>query len=358
MGGALLRPDAWIEWIVDGWRWWTGELAAVLPKRVRDALATGDDAILVTAHDNELVVSRRTGLRELFVARIPRDAAAARALRLSVPQRGFLADPVILHLPPSQALSRVLTLPGAARRNLDGILKYEIARHSPVGTDEIYYEYRILGREADSMTVGLRIAHRDAVNPTVEFFRDAGIPLARITFADDAKPAAGGTFPADAAATRQLRLRSRLVPALAGLVLALAFGVVGAVYLRGQAVADDLTDRVAAARPRAAVVEQLQRQLDAAYRQAAFLTQQKRDVTSAAILAAVARTLPDDAWIYEFELNGDEVRVHGFSSSAASLIALFDSSKLFHDAEMRAPLMQGPTNATQRFDIAFRVRRP
>ena len=45
-------------------------------------------------------------------------------------------------------LNRSLTLPAAARRNLDDILRHEIARHSPIAADDIYYDYRDLGRDA------------------------------------------------------------------------------------------------------------------------------------------------------------------------------------------------------------------
>lgn len=357
MDGAVLRPGAWIEGVQDGWRWWIGELAAMLPMRLRDAFAAGSDVILITARETELVVSRRTGADDYMIARVPRDDFAARTLRLSVPSgKGPLADPIILQLPPEQALSRTLTLPRGAQRNLGNILRHEIARHSPIGTEDIYYDYRVLGRDETAINVGLRIVRRDAVDPLVQLLRDAGVALSAVAFADDTAAAAGATFPVDAASAQRLRLRPRIIPALAGLVLLLAFGLVGAAYLRGQATADDLSARVDAARARAGVVERLQRQLDAANRQAAFLAQQKANPLAVAILAKVTRLLPDDAWLYQFEINQDEVRLHGFSSSAASLIALFDASPDFHDAEMRSPLMQGPNNTTQRFDIAFKVR--
>ncbi|HEY0301681.1 MAG TPA: PilN domain-containing protein, partial [Rhizomicrobium sp.] len=167
----------------------------------------------------------------------------------------------------------------------------------------------------------------------------------------------GGTFPADAAAASRLRWQPRLVPALAGLVVLLAVGLVAAVYLRGEAVAADLDARVEAARARAVVVERLQRKLDAANRQAAFLARQKQSPAAVAVLATVARLLPDNAWLYQFELQGDEVRLHGFSAEAASLIGLFDSSPYFSDAELRSPLMQGPSPALQRFDVSFKLKK-
>ncbi|MEJ1968870.1 MAG: PilN domain-containing protein [Rhizomicrobium sp.] len=317
--------------------------------------------MLIEAREAELVVARRAGHREYTVARIPRDDFVARTLRLSVPQPSVLpADPVILQLPAAEALERSLTLPDGARRNLDAILRHEIVRHSPLDAQTIYYDYRIqtLDRAAGTLTVALRIVRREAVDALVQLASDAGIALAAIEFAGDEAHADGGTFPVDTAAARRMRLRPRLVPALATLLLVLALGLVAAVYLRGVSIAGDLADRVDTARTRAMVVERLQGQFDAANRQAAFLARQKRNPASVAVLATVARLLPDDAWLYEFEFSGDEVRLHGFSASAASLIAKFDSSAYFRDAEMRSPLMQGPTNGTQRFDISFKLRKP
>ena len=51
------------------------------------------------------------------------------------------------------------------------------------------------------------------------------------------------------------------------------------------------------------------------------------------------------------------MRLHGFSAEAASLIALFDASPYFADAEMRSPLMQGPDPGLQRFDISVKLRK-
>jgi general secretion pathway protein L len=361
MDGVLLRPGTWLDQLLAFWRWWRTELAALLPPSLREALRTADDATLIDVEPSEFVVCRRQGAVETVIARIPRDAFAGRALRLAVPHAeglaAWFADPVILQLPAEDALSRPLRLPRGAARNLDDILKHEVVRQSPLDAADIYYDYRVVAAGRETLDVALRIIRREPVDACVQLCRDAGIALSAVEFADGGGRADGGTFPADAAAARVLRFRPRLVPTLAALVLLLAVGLLASIYLRGEAAAADLDDRVDAARSGAMVVEALQQKLDAANRQAAFLAQQKRNPAAVAVLATVARLLPDDAWLYEFELNGDEVRLHGFSAEAASLIALFDSSPYFADAQFRAPLMQGPTPGQQRFDLSVKLRK-
>ncbi len=210
------------------WRWWLGELGALVPERLRAAFAA-DDAVLIEAREAELVVARRAGHREYTVARIPRDDFVARTLRLSVPQPSVLpADPVILQLPAAEALERSLTLPDGARRNLDAILRHESS--ATVRSTRRPSTTTIASRPSTvppaRSTVALRIVRREAVDALVQLASDAGITLAAIEFAGDEAHADGGTFPVDTAAARRMRLRPRLVPALATLLLVLALGLV------------------------------------------------------------------------------------------------------------------------------------
>jgi general secretion pathway protein L len=350
-----------IDALLAGWRWWIGELAALLPARLRAAFADPGDAIVIESGAEELQVVRRSGAVETMIARIPRDDFAVRTLSLSVPKpeglARWLGEPVILELPASAALTRPLRLPRAARGNLNGIMRHEVVRQSPIGTENIYYDYRVTGREAEQIDVDLRIVQRADVDESIALCRNAGIAVAAVAFAGDASAAEGSTFPADGSAARRMRLRAQLVPMLVALVLFLGFAFIGSLYLRGNAVAADLDARVDAARARAVVVERLQRKLDAANRQAAFLAQQKQNPAAVAVLATVARVLPDDSWLYEFELNGNEIRLHGFSAQAPALISRFDSSPFFTGAQFRSPLMQGPNPQLQRFDLSFKLRK-
>jgi len=119
-----------------------------------------------------------------------------------------------------------------------------------------------------------------------------------------------------------------------------------------------MSDRVAAAQEKAQIVERIQRQIATSERRAKLIAHQKQNPATVQVLAEVTRVLPQSAWIYEFEMSGNEVRIHGFAHDAASLIAAFDASQLFGDAQFRSPLMQGLSAGVERFDMSFRVRSP
>ncbi len=342
------------------WRWWTSEIAGLFPQRLRAALAGSQEAVFVDVLDGEFLVRLASGGRDAVVARIPRDGYAARALRLSIPAvtgwRRWLASPTILQLPANDALIRTLELPGGARANLDAILGHEVARQSPIDIADIYYDYRAAPVDGATLPVALRIVRREPVDALLEELAGADIAPAAIEFHGDRERADGGTFPVVAQAARQYRLQRRMVPVLSGVLLLLGALALGAVYWRGEMIAEDLAGQVAASRDGALEAARIERALDAKSRQYAALARQKQNPATVAVLAAVARLLPDDAWLVEFERNDHEVRLHGYSAHAASLIALFDSSPYFRDAKLRAPLVQGPRPGLQRFDISFDLR--
>ncbi|HXL98285.1 MAG TPA: PilN domain-containing protein [Rhizomicrobium sp.] len=359
-GGLKYRWDDTWSGFQAGWRWWTAELAAMMPEHWRKALASNDPVIAIDVGDGDVVVRRfaADGARE--IAHIPRAQFDAATLRRAVEpflaQNWMLRDFFVLRIPDALALGRTLSLPGKGR-NLDHILRHELDRQSPIDRDHVYYDFRVLQRQTNQVDVFMRITRRDAVDSALAVCRAAGVELAAIAFAGDTQPADGGIFPVDPRASLLMRIRRRLVPGLAALVTVLAIGALVGGYLRNQAAADDLADRVDQARGRAQVIERLHHGIEGALNRSAFLARQKQNLMLVRVLSEVTRVLPNGSWIFDFEYRGGEVRISGFSDSASSLIALFDASPLFTDAQFRAPLMQGSTAGQERFDMSFKIRK-
>lgn len=364
MSGEGIR-DRWDEFqsrLLAGWRWWLGEILAMVPENFHKALASGDCVIAMDVDDREVVIRRfdDDGARE--IARMPRAQFDAAALRRAV--EPYLAEPwmlrdfFVLRVPDALALNRTLRLPGKGR-NLDDILRHELDRQSPIDRSQVYYDFRVLkrDRQANQIEVFLRIARRDAIDAACAVCRAAGIELAAIGFMADETPADGGIFPVDPNASLWLRVRRRLVPGLAVLVAVLAIGALTGAYLRNQAAADALADRVEQVRGQAQIIEHLHRGIDGALGRSAFLARQKQNLMLVRLLSEVTRVLPNGSWIFDFECRDGEIRISGFSDSASSLIALFDASPLFGDAQFRAPLMQGSNAGQERFDMSFKIRK-
>jgi general secretion pathway protein L len=352
---------AWLTAVQMGWQRWQGEIAALIPAGLRNALTSGGAIIAIDLEDNGIILRRFTDGAVAEIARLPSatfDAAHLRAaLSPYLARPWFLRDSFALRLPDATALRRDLSLPLAARRNIASLLDLELERQSPVDRDEIYHDYRILGTIAGRVDIVWRMVRRRNVLPALEICRQAGVELAVIAFTGDEAPSDGGNFPVVPRAALLLRLRHGLVRGLLLLILALAIAVTAGAYARNQQALDDFSLRVDQARLQARASLQLQHEIDAARQRTALLLREKQGLTVTRLLAETTRLLPAGSWITGFAYQDGEVRLQGYSNAASSLIALFDASPLFASAEFRAPLVQGQSPGTEQFDLALKIRK-
>jgi general secretion pathway protein L len=361
--GLRSRLGAWSAQAHAGWRWWRGEIGALLPEGVRNALAPSDPIITLDLLADTVIVRRFADGVETKIAQLPRvsfDAASLRAvLAPYLAKPWLLRDAFALRVADSMALWRNVALPLAARRNIGNVLELELERQSPLDRGEVYHDYKILriDRQAGRIELVWRIARRRPVDAAVEICAQAGIGLALIAFVGDETLPDGGNFPVDGRASALLRLRRWLIPALVAVILMLGIAVLIGAYDRNQEAADALAARVDQARNEARGALHLQHEIAGARLRAAFLVHQKQSPMIAGLLAETTRVLPNGSWLTELDYRDGEVRIQGLSNSAASLIALFDASPLFADAQFRAPLMQAPGQGIERFDLSFKIRK-
>ncbi len=336
---------------------WKKELGAIAIRQFGDAW-NDTSALTLTFHGAEvdLFVRHADGRKPLGrVASGPE--SAPRRIRELLSSAGIKRRDAVLLLSSDDVLRPGVRLPRASRRTLRRALGYEIERLSPISPDEVYFDFAVTGRDPanNSADVELRIIRRDLIDPAVALCHAAGLAISSIRFGEDARPADWRAFPVD----RSAFLRSqatRLGPALlAGTAIVLLIAILFTAYLRGAAVADDLADRVSAEGMRAAQVERLRHRIDRAATQFAFLEKQKRAPLFVAVLNDVTRTLPVGTWITEFDLSGNKIRIEGYSRAASDLIAAFDRSGRFTNAQFAAPVTQGISAGMERFDLTFEL---
>ncbi len=263
----------------------------------------------------------------------------------------------VLVLPPDGMLEPVLRLPSASHAVLRSALNYELEKLSPIPPEQVYFDFRVTGRDhaTKSAEIALRIIRRDIVDDALRQCRAAGLAIGTIRFGSDPCPADRRHFPVDRKAWLLGLWRRQSVALLGGAVLALLLAVLLAAYLRGASTLDALTDELLDAGAHASRAEQLQQRIARASTQLAFLSEQKRAPLFAATLAEVTRTLPDGSWLTELDLSGGKIRIEGYSPAAADLIAVFDRSGRFANAQFAAPVTQGPQPGIERFDLTFEI---
>lgn len=341
------------------WRWWLGELRALMPARL---LASRHGTLVIDLLDGEVAMFYRGEDRRFESSRISADQlkAALPPTALAEQLRRLAASPydVLVRLPPEKLLRKVVRLPLAAGRRLRAILAHEIDRQTPLDSSQVYFDYRILARDKAAGTVEVELAiikHETALRAD-KLLRWLGIEAAAIGLADDrALTQRYDLLPGKSAAARQQsrRLLNAALAAVAGL---LALAMLGAFLWQEENLASAVAAQLGQFKGSVQAVAQLRKDIDQATKQAGFLAQQKQQPLLVKILDETTQLLPDGSWLFGFEVNGSEVRLHGYSPMASKLIAAFDGSPLFTNARFRAPLTQGPGSGLERFDLSFDLR--
>ena len=329
-------------------------------KKLQELFRDNTGAVTVDVAEKMVVVSCTAGgvtSEILHASKEDLSSTGISAAAKTVKQATSGGDRVTVRVPRAELLRRMVKLPAAASRNLKNILKFELERVSPLDPEQISFDYSVVGRdkEANRLDVELRILKREVVDKAVAACRALGLEPQAIGFMGGSEQMAERDFPVSQTASLRGQWQTWRVPALSSLVVVLGIGALLATYSREQDTLDALSDQITAAKSRALVVEHLQDEINKSNLGMAFLAQQKQSPLLVKILAEVTRALPDNTWLVEFELHGREVRIHGYSPAASSLIALFDNSQFFTNAQFRAPLMQGQ-NGLERFDLSFDVK--
>ncbi|MBU6246365.1 MAG: PilN domain-containing protein [Xanthomonadaceae bacterium] len=342
--------------------WWGGELRAMLPARLRQALAGGADWHLLEHRDGQWSV-RRAGAASVLAQWADSDdpAIQQQALRQALatvdPQDLRLA----LCLPAETALRRTLALPLAARDNLAQVIGFEIDRQTPFRADQVATDVRELARPVGEgrFAVELIALPRATLDPLLERLAALRIRIDAVDLRDgDAR--LGANLLAPAQRPRRVNPRARLNLSLAAACLALVVLVLGQ-WLHNRRVALlAMQAQVDAMHADAQQVALLRQQLQDNAGAAGFLARKKKDtVPVLALLDELTRRLPDSAWLERFSIDSNgHLGFQGQATQAARLVDALKDDPLIRDVGFQGSIQADPTTGKERFYLVANVRSP
>lgn len=332
--------------------WWSAELAACLPARLRlDRPWRGDDLVLLMG-SREAVLGQDNGERIDIIRRLPLsggpDGTAA----------GERYPPVRLRLGTEAALRLTIPLPAAAFENLHQAVAFQLDRYTPFTADQVYFTCASGEREpgTDRVMVATTIVERRTIEEAVAAAERLGLAVGAIEVA--AGDQRDGR--ADRLAVPDLRASPRGQLAIAAmaaiLVLALGAAAVMIPFISEERRADALALQLASARRQAEAAQRLDKEIAQQRAAANFMVDRKRERPSALdILAELTRLAPDDTFLTSAQFTGNQVQLSGVSRSASGLVGLFEKSELFHQAEFRSPVTPDAATGRERFVISVQI---
>jgi general secretion pathway protein L len=324
----LDRVREFVSDILDNWR---QEIAAIV-QEIASVFLRGSDHRTMVAFDGNTIVVPEKLRKEINSAR-----------------------DVALEFPEDAVLHAQVRMPKTSRRVLAKALHYELSRLSPIEPERLYFDFAVAHASAAS-SVSLRIVKRETIDAAIALCHAARLDVGEIAFAGDARPADWQSFPVDRMAYLRCLWRRWNIPFLTALAFALALALVPAAYVRGLERADALADQLTDAQANADLVEHLQARARLAMAESETLGWLRQAPLRVAVFADLAHILPDGTWVTELTIEGNKLRLEGFSRSASDLIALFDRSNRFANAQFTAPLTREAQANVERFDLALDIK--
>lgn len=338
------------------YRWWVGELVQLLPADMRARMqhASRRVAMRVAAGELEIASVEGGSLHVLEVFSLEQDARVQRQqIRDLLVERDLHEVPRDLLLGEDEVLRKEIKLPQAAESNLRQALGFEMDRHTPFKADEVYYDYRILGRDRDAglTRIELVAAPRGSVSSAIELLAPRGMAPTGADVLLDGLPASLNLLPPDLR-YRMTNRRSRMnmLMGLAAVVL-LALVMAQSLWLRQHQIAE-VQDAIETVRAEARLVQGLRGQIEDASEAASFMQRRRNESPpTVQVLAEVSRVLPDDTYLDRIRVWDGNVQMQGKSSNAQQLIEIVNQSKMLGNAEFRGPTRLDGPSGKEIFDL-------
>ena len=333
--------------------WWIQQLADLIPERWRQFGSASGDALLIAPVGS---LAGGVDAAEVSLRRNGRQTPLGRFALASIPQQA--GKPVVLQLAETDVLSKTISLPLAAERDLDQVLGFEMDRETPFGAEELFWNHRIEERDRQHgrLLVRLVLVPRASLAALLGALARAGIApkraeIAGATNRDCDLPLAAG---ADRRPDRTGKSRLRWLAV--GCCAALALAVVVTPFIRQGLALGEIDQQLDEGRQAAAKIEQLRKEI-ARLSGRVELIDNQRDKAGRplATLAALTRLIPDDTYLTEFQQQQHKVTVSGRSASASRLIGALAASDRVHNPSFAAPVTRIEAIKAEAFTITAEV---
>ena len=338
------------------WAWWSGEIFAILPENLRDAIAQRHQKLYLETDGQALQLSLGSWGSRQEVGQAPLTAPAEALEKL--PRD---AQQTILLMPEGKVLTRSLTLPLATEENLHEVLGFEMDQHTPFNAAKVYYDFVVTGRDSarQELLVDLVYSPQSEVDPLLEAIagHDLDVDVVTSRGRDGSNLRSINLLPEELRHSRRVSPR-RLNVALAALCAALLVVAIALPILQKNEALVLLEDQGQAAAAVAREGNQVRRDLEKMADASRFLFEKKRsEIMAVTLLDEISRVLPDHTWVLRLDISATEMQLQGQSEASASLISLVEASPLFENASFRSPVVQVPGTDADRFHLSADIVR-
>ncbi len=341
--------------------WWGGELASLLPVRLRLWWRESDRVVLVFFDGTRAVFERPVGSRreEFYAVELGTGDPSLHRVEISqrIRQAAGRNFRLLLCLRPEQVVQRTLTLPLAVEENLRQALTFELDRYTPFRPEQVYFDFRVIGRDTSQkrLSVELAAVPKPTLDQDVARAAALGLAVDGAVLAAELMAHAGdcrNLLPASAVRGKpSARLWLRAGMATLSVVLLVALLAIPLWQKRSAAIS--LLEPMARARAASQEADALRERLRKLVEEQNFLPNKKWESHSTLqVLEELSKLLPDDTFVMQFDFDRKTVQIQGDTGSSTSLLEILEASPLFKDVGFKSQLTKLQGTPYDRFHIS------
>lgn len=355
----MLKLDTRINFnFGDFLRWWGGELAYFVPKRLLKLLGGARDRLVISRMGDGLSVALHNdeGVHELGLLPLDENAQLKREQLLADNPELDNAE-LILRLNSDQSLARVFKLPGVAEENLQQVTSFEMDRLTPFNASQVYYDVKLLERlvATRQIRVELALAPRKTLDSIMDELLAVGWYPERVDLNVGYEGLRHNLLPEKFRPPKS-RLPKIATLASAALFVFLLFAILGLPILMNQSLLAELQAQVKSVAKVAKEVQELREDAEKLTNENGFLLQRKRqEPVMIDMLEELTKVIPDQTSLNGLQYRERKLIIQGQSPTASSLIERMEASPNFKNTSFVSPVTKDVSNGQERFQIASEV---
>ncbi|WP_394752047.1 PilN domain-containing protein [Crenothrix sp.] len=340
------------------WHWWVGELSFLVPEKVKQLVTDKRGTVIVHPDGNQFVLSFVDDQHSEQLARLDRnETGIAQYKELLATDERLDKAQLIIRLSERDAIQKELSLPAAAKENLQQVVAYELDRYTPFKAEQIYFAVQPLEveNEPGQLRVMLIIALKETVDAIYEDAKNMGMVPLFVDYEDAANNLLRrnhyNLLP------ENLRPKTANLPRLVHGGLIGLFAVLGAMALAMPVwfeyrEVNALQSRVDGIEKEAKKVNVLQADIEAMMDETRQLLAEKSATPAVVvILDALSSLIKDNTWLAYAQYSEKQLQMQGESPNASTLISVLEASDIFTNARFVSPVTQDTVSKLERFQI-------
>ena len=343
-------------------RWWKKELNFLLPEKIKQLLNEQQGVIVISPKGNQLILTYHYNELIEHLVTLDREAKTFNIQSLYDKDERLVKVPVILRLSGQDAIQKILSLPVAAKENLNQVVAYELDRYTPFKAAQVYFAVKLLPaiNEPGQLSVMIVLTTKELLDGLYEDVKALGISPLFVDYEGLPNNIENTDYNYNLL-PEKLRQKTARLPQLIhyGLIslccLLLLSVIAMPVWFEYQTV-ERLRLKATSLEKDAKKVKVMQSSIDAVIDETNLLIKEKNATPGVLLMLTTLSTLiKDDTWLSYAQYSDGHLQIQGESTTASTLIALLEESELFVNARFASPVTQDSISKLERFQITVDV---